>query len=455
MYQSVETHGEQGVPTPELLSGVGNHEGKALLLLYLSMSGGMQAGYPMYKGFKDFIGTGSSWVPSSTVPFKYCTDSLEPIGQVAKGSAPSIRGTAKAYEVTDFGRTVGVPTVGLLLDWSLEYPDISIQQVFGPTHSKGEVRAAHNRLSVLSELATSVETGLAISAVSGTDPKLWETHEYQDRMKTASSVVEVLSKHGVLLVDRVSEDNDSLHRITGPNSDNPRSTQGIFRKAINKLIETKLQDGEEFFSSEECIQFSIEYIHGENELIDPAEIRTRVGQLMNTGYLRGVRLARNTDIANLERVDLFNDGNLTRVSINPKHREAIEALVGIAMDVEDKNQSEFARGKKLANAISTDHSSKIKLIDKSYAFSAAAQKRPISETQNIIMEILSGNGPMDAESIMKEYGLRDQRPLGLSSIKIILGRLAGAGRVEVDKARHNPSLKKRRNFYSAIEDTEK
>lgn len=149
-----------------LLAAFGNNEAKAVTLI------AMRKGVIYDKGdlrgaVIEKQGENAGWRQNNKVPFDYCKDSFENIGLVAKSvSGPTLE--TWGYLKTDYGEEQGDALAGLLLDFSLRHPEVSLYDIFGSTVSRGknkEVetslgttdfknRSPLRRLQIIWELAT-------------------------------------------------------------------------------------------------------------------------------------------------------------------------------------------------------------------------------------------------------------------------------------------------------------
>lgn len=113
-----------------LLAAVGNHEAKAVVL------GSMQNGVAynmsaLHDLFIEAQGDAVSIKGGVANQIAYCKDSFYPVGAVAK-----VRyGENLRFELTESGETYGKALAGHVLDLSLRYPDTSLRQLFGMTHT--------------------------------------------------------------------------------------------------------------------------------------------------------------------------------------------------------------------------------------------------------------------------------------------------------------------------------
>src|SRR3989344_4469669 len=202
--------------TVELIAGAGNHEAKLLTLIYLYKEGTYLNRYRMGKGFRDFLGPAPEWEPNIRMPYGYCAQSFEALGQVVRGRVESHRGYSIAYSISERGIAVGMPLAGMLAEWSLQHPEISLQQVFGPTHSKGVTRAPQHRLNLIMELLTSSKPGLSLAEIAGVNAPNWRSQKYHTVLTNTDSAARGLEAFGIVRTEHVSDFNSREYEIISP-----------------------------------------------------------------------------------------------------------------------------------------------------------------------------------------------------------------------------------------------
>lgn len=119
-----------------LLAAFGNNEAKAVTLIAMR-KGVIYSEYDLYSAVIEKQGEGVGWRQSRGVPFTYCRSSFENIGLVAKSVSDPVLETW-GYLKTDYGEELGDALAGLLLDFSLRHPEVSLYDIFGSTTSRGE-----------------------------------------------------------------------------------------------------------------------------------------------------------------------------------------------------------------------------------------------------------------------------------------------------------------------------
>src|SRR3989344_6016792 len=144
-----------------LLASIGNSEAKALTLLVLA-DGCILPDKAIQTKLSKLQGPSPAWRPVS----KYCETTLAPIGLVAKEYIEP-EGNLWGYQITDYGKRIGIPLAGLLLDFSSKY-NPALYDLFGRTQSvskeesrdastgaiKFKKRSPMTRLSLFWELLT-------------------------------------------------------------------------------------------------------------------------------------------------------------------------------------------------------------------------------------------------------------------------------------------------------------
>lgn len=118
-----------------LLASVGNSEAKAITFILMRNENIYDTG-SLHAEVLRAQGNNKGWKLARPVPFRYCAKSLAPIGLVAKETFGSDLLTF-GYSITDYGKELGIPLAGLLLDFS-ERHNVPLNLLFGETHSTSE-----------------------------------------------------------------------------------------------------------------------------------------------------------------------------------------------------------------------------------------------------------------------------------------------------------------------------
>jgi len=157
----------------DFLNGASNHELKlltgAVILAYpdIAFSPALQR-----RALSDGQGDHEAWKIETSIPKNYCINSLEPIGAVVKTTIRGEQGAlVTAFEAEPVHREVRLACIGTLLGWSLEYPDMSVQQVFGTTASHTNIRAPEMRYRSYTALLTGNDGGTVKSMFTSLEGK--------------------------------------------------------------------------------------------------------------------------------------------------------------------------------------------------------------------------------------------------------------------------------------------
>ena len=133
----------------QLISAIGNHEGKALLMLALSASDEDHTQGELHQLLKALPGTQGASLGRSNNQLSWCKYSLAPAGLV------EIDATAKPLltKVTEEGRAAGAPLAALLLEFADTY-EVSLAQLFGGSMTGSETSSPEIRFKLIEELLT-------------------------------------------------------------------------------------------------------------------------------------------------------------------------------------------------------------------------------------------------------------------------------------------------------------
>ncbi|RMD67932.1 hypothetical protein D6817_00150 [Candidatus Pacearchaeota archaeon] len=128
-----------------------NTEYKSLALL--ATSDVPQEAREIRKGVREMVGTGVR-LPQQTPFEKYFKLTLVPIGMVAREEILSegAESVKVGYCLTCAGKRYGQPIAAYAIKWSVEN-GLSMHEVLGSTHSRGERRSPENRVNILKCLA--------------------------------------------------------------------------------------------------------------------------------------------------------------------------------------------------------------------------------------------------------------------------------------------------------------
>lgn len=119
-----------------LISAGGNHAAKAITLILMADSN-IYSEDDLHRTLLFHQDQQIGWRMRKEVPFSYCARSLAPIGLVTKEVIDPDLSTY-GYQITDYGKRIGIPFYGLMLDWS-EKHRINLTEFWGATHSRSPI----------------------------------------------------------------------------------------------------------------------------------------------------------------------------------------------------------------------------------------------------------------------------------------------------------------------------
>lgn len=342
-------------PIPEsslggYLAAVANHEAKALLISALTLGcrydkGGlhglflaMQGSPPAYKG-------------NAGNQFDYCQLSFEPIGAVAKASF----GDSVSYELTEDGDIFGKALAGYFLQFSLDYPEVSLKELWGMTKtvSKTGDRPPVRRLWILEKLLDMGDT--TIEDVAGSIDNVPNKVVTDQLKKLADAGIIGLESIGLreLELEYGLIDMDKAGDIAS-------SSPALQHKVLGIITETIAQTGGTISLDE------IEYrVRQDAHYSEQKRLRGNLTTVLNCLELQGA-ISRGK----------FNGRVLSRISINDGQRELIERVVGIVRGVQSQDAEFIEEGRRLGRQIVNDKDKVRLLINKAYAKSPEANQVP-------------------------------------------------------------------------------
>lgn len=370
-----------------LISAVGNHEAKAITLLAIR-DGRIYSSGDLHRAVLSAQGEKVVWRMHNTLPFDYCSQSLAPIGLVVRGLVnPDFPDSPWGYQLTDDGKSKGIPLCGLLLDWSRKH-DVSLMQLFGSTSSPsslketfktkegGEIefrkRAPITILKILYELITSPNLPVRTVDVAN---RISEYGGFVGRW------LEHLARAG-LIQYQATEANApfSAYKLA---SSLPPGELPIYSEGSRLLTHAVFSILKEYPDS----YLTIQDIHKRL----PQALKEHLGGSERThpsrisGTLALLRRNRYTEIKKFS-ADLQSEINLT-----DDQRIILTGLLEIIDRFQDQDPEIIERGEQLAGEIINDPLTVSALLRKAKEASPFANKSPILETKELIRYLISSH----------------------------------------------------------------
>ena len=194
-----------------LLDGIGNHEAKLVTAALLgSQPDDWFTRNSLHKALISCQGASPARIMNQSLPGRYCEKSLEPISAVVSKHIETPQGPVLHYRSTRFGKTWGLGFSGGGMDWSLEFPDTSVQKLLGDSSSPSARRSPETRLGILSGLLDDHTGDISI-------PELALSLSPGDHVASNVNVhVHRLERQGVVEVTSVVRDYNPIYRIDDP-----------------------------------------------------------------------------------------------------------------------------------------------------------------------------------------------------------------------------------------------
>ncbi len=414
----LDTHAFEG-----MLSGIANHEAKALTLAYMCSQADFTtefASEDLDRGLLQIQGGTPAWRQSPGLPLKYCEQSFEPIGGVVKSKILRRNRWIAAYELTDKGRNEGLALAGLILDWSIRYPEVSVQDVFGNTQSKTANRSPANRLAILESILTSADEAPSFPEIAADHPDKTDFENVIWNMR-GSSFEKVTS------ISTNRKNYDPLLSLYVPEVDvrKPRQKMKPETQAIYRTLEyLRDTNGIEAISMNDFVDL----VEETNTDIDPKLVRKALMMQVVSGKkgLIGIALAENG------RGEL-GDEKASRISIKPEHQEAISELVNALHNFRFGIGHQNWRDVALAITANPEFASHI--MAKAYENSPKirARRNPESLGSAIVSIIQAQADSLSVPQLREKLADEKNILVGKNAIRNVLGRLVSSSILVVEQ----------------------
>lgn len=255
-------------PTPEeyegIVNGLANHEAKLLTMAIVGNEPTPFTRGDIQRAIYGIQGPEPGWRVSSTTPFKYLEKSLAPIGLVAKLHIDTSTKPTEAYSATPLGRALGLAASGALLDWSLQYDELSLQAVLGSSQSVNDNRAPAMRLNIVRSILTAPERVVGVSALHERYPQFNRSRIL--KIQNSQNIFELTSCH--------QESYDRSFHIKSIDY-----SEGKYRRTVGSLqpVRQAIYDGIKRLSDRDITGSSIaeliDEIAAKDQNVDLAEVR--------------------------------------------------------------------------------------------------------------------------------------------------------------------------------------
>ncbi len=389
-----------------LISAVGNHEGKAITLLVME-NGVIYPQRELHKRVMRAQGKGKGWVMGTNVPFQYCRDSLFPIGLITKEALNSDLSTY-GYIKTPYGEDTGVPLAGLLLKFSYDHPDVSLQDFFAGTNSPSKQittdegvetkkRAPMLRLKIFWQLLTQQlpirETDLA---------KVTKEHHGIILQHIAS-----LKDKKIITYDATGLGKPfSFYQLSPNPPQEPPSSYNRYPAPTASVYQALLQNKDQQWSID---TFADYYLNSRKEDKKPQD-RMLAKRIVS-------RILFDLERQGYAKREKFSFGHQSDISLSDTQRQTMLDLVTLIDKFQNQNPQILQEGKEFADYLRTHPEMVSILFAKAKEHSPYANQISKDETQHRILSLLSSSGkPLTRQEIREGLKVTYDQSLSPSNV---------------------------------------
>ncbi len=383
-----------------VIDGLANHPAKMMTLMAMAqVPNGSFGERPLYRAVMNLQGDIPGWNISPPTPHRYCGTSLATAGVVK--SKPSSR---KTYSISETGLRVGIPVVGGVGHWDLEFPDFSALVILGASNKPGYEKATPSfRLGMYALLGSGISLTRLAEKTNATTERVHATLEALE----AEGVVEIGRKYNPAeRVLHVSQpDRNNLEAFLSQTEHARPETAAIYETA--RILPAK--DGPAVT------------ISGENFIDEVLEVNP---QLNHQDVWDAVVDAKVKDrLPFIEIEDFVLERALTQVTLSAEYKKPVRELMDAIEQLHtDGAYVKWARQR--AQEIAKDPQAVATLMKKAYEFSTAAHAKNLRNWASIIAGHIPEDG-VDSRSLYKRVRSDNTRRITYQAFRGLLTKLDG------------------------------
>jgi|GEM_PF-1854524 len=437
-------------PTAELavtdfLNGAGNHELKLLLsAIVLAYPEREFTENQANKELSQRQGEVPVWPIGPKVSRQYFERSLEPIGAVVKRMAPGERGKVIPWYCADPEfREHKLALTGFLLNWSLDYQDDSLQQVYSGSMTSGEVHAPETRHELFRALLANDE-GVSIRTLAEESFRgsLSDKTTLERHVNVIERHIDLLETQGIVQKISKARNYDPLLEIIDPAFNHVALSQEDLRAETQALYTAMEQLGQ-------GTQLTATTLVEAAQRIDPS-----IDDVKLLGTIRGTLHSRDNRswLPGLQQVGEAEISQSDMSSIRLEDRAH-----GMIADLTEGVDA-IRHGVGLASWTSRA----VEVINSQAAFSTLVQKaRDASpyaikaEGATVVAErlfaIARGLGIATLDSLVTGYESEHGGSIRSQHIRLLMKRLVEQGEFRVEKVPARPHTKRLINRYVRVD----
>ncbi len=418
-------------PMPEsefydFLNGVGNHEAKLLVTtLLFQYTNRWFSRSDLYAELIDRQQPVVGWAMGDSLPISYCRESLEPIGAVAKGRVSNSRGqSVTAFRAIPEKTQTALALSGALLEWSLDYPDHSLQQLLGKTQSNGSLRSPQVRHAMYLDIATSPDV---VSLVSLTD-SLGLREDNGKEQRILQTQIEQMKALGIINFRTRLKDYDPTLEICGERQRPERLDTQRVKRALNRTLES--------FELHQRMPRSklLELVLTTDPGIEVEAAKIAISGMAYTK--RRIKVVENADAAEAKSSEL---------TITPSYQAPVASLVEVLANVTSGYDS--AGSRKTAIQILNNPSAVSALMAK--ARQASSQASRVEDLPLELYSIAERLGGVTVETAQSEIQETHGRVVSATRLRSVFAEMAENGLIELAHEKTQVGTQRRQNVYRA------
>lgn len=406
-----------------LLAGIGNHEGKSLLLASMHPDTPYTSTQVHNLTSRDGV---KYW--NHAVPFEWCGRSLAPIGMVTKEIIDPQKGIV-GYEISEKGKELGVALAGHLLAFSERHPEVSLSDLLGASHTpikdtdeNDEHKAKYNknrapitRFRMYLEIVTAdlpIRKDDLVNALRDNYPGEYDS----TGLKTmASKHLDNLATAGLVTYKKVDVDH--------PYVKYKRTAEKHVSDAKQVDTPISLADRVHAFVTQSEGTFTIPDIFDHLIHIYPEYLDHSEAALLHDIGKHTKALSKSGSCTS---VGEFQYGTLSSITLTDVQRNVLSDFVSI-IDAFQGNDPEFLEdGRKKAQAIVSDTSRFQALMGKARAHSKKTNAKDRAETGATIVSFLREN-PRATSREIRDYLAKYGQTYTIKNVLLIVGVLEQSG----------------------------
>lgn len=370
-----------------LLAAFGNSETKALTILLMRPEI-IYTSSDLLRAIMNVQGENPAWKMGNTLPFAYCEKSLSPIGLVAREVVDE-RHQSYGYIKTPYGKNVGDPLAGLLLDFSARHR-VSLYQLFGPTQYPGSQESAKRspstRLKIYSFL---LKADLPVRTI---DLGRWMN---EPSRHIAQKHIEVVARSGIIDYQAINPASSvTFYKMSSkPAESFPTVSSSVtLTKQIYELLS---EDKNKYWSLDEIMK------RGKHTRGVYAQVSRVLKGLKALGYVE---------------VEKFSHGKNSEINLSEEQRKLLSELVTLIKGFQNQDQEVIERGKILAGKFASGAAPINLIVEKARENSPMSHRTSPEVTGQLIISIIYQNPGITAAKIRELLEKNHSRRLSKESV---------------------------------------